>query len=220
MKMSGFLPSISLPTTDRLVFGSVHNLNSGDTIDVNNLEETLANVRDCSWLNFRSGIPIMIISIYSLRFIGIIWLQLIDWRNLTVVSSPTLTTTSHCISVTFSVIYCFAKKCQIEEVIIISSSFLRPMPFSAKFDVRLYSLLMFVCLGFATGIEFASNSLQLTQWDRYLFRTRFTHYADSFLYSRHDYSAIFGYIFHMDLVLQHFFALIHLTAKVLIQNLS
>ena len=129
-------------------------------------------------------------------------------------SCPTLTTTSHCISATVCVILFFAKKCQIEEVIINSSSFLRPMPFSAKFDVRLYSILMFLLLGFPIIVEFITNSLQITQWDRHLYRTRFTQYADYFL-DRHQNSAIFGYIFHFDLVLQHLFAVILLIAKVI-----
>ena len=212
MKMSAFLPSISLPTTDRYMFGSVHNLNSGDSVDGIQIDDIFAN--DCSWLSFRSGIPILIISVYSLRFIAIISLQLLEWRYLTVISCPTLTTTSHCISATVCLILFFAKKCQIEEVIIISSSFLRPMPFSAKFDVRLYSILMFLLLGFAIIVEFITNSLQLTQWDRHLYRMPFTHYADNLLV-RHQYNAIFGYIFHLDLVLQHFFAVILLIAKVL-----
>lgn len=222
MKMSPFLPSISLPSTDKYTFGSVHNLNSGET-DADPPIDNRSDAGHCSWLyswlDIRSGIPILIISIHCLRFATTVLLQILDWRYLRVMSCPSLTATLHSISLTFSVVLYFVKKCQIEEVIIVLASFLRPMPFSAKCDVRLYSVLVFLLLAFSIVVELIANSSQATQWDRHSYRTRFTHFADHWL-DRHRLNPLFNYLFHIDLLVQHLLAFVLITAKVTIDGFS
>jgi len=206
MKLTGFFPLLSLPATDKYTFGSVHDLNSEDGED-----DVLRS--DCSWFSLRSSIPIIFVTIYTLRFILTILLQLFKWRYLTVSSCPSLIITLKCISATCCVIFFFAKKCQIEEIIIISSSFLRPMPISAKFDIRLYSVLVLILLGFSIIIESISNSLVVTQWDLDSYQTRFTIFADQ-LFGNIESNALIDSIFYFDLILQHFIAFILIIGKV------
>ena len=206
MKLTGFFPKLSLPATEKYTFGSVHELN----IDYG--EEDLTR-SDCSWFSLRSSIPIIFMIIYTLRFIITLMLQLFKWRYLTLSSCPSFIITLKCMSATSCVIFFFAKKCQIEEVIIISSSFLRPMSFSAKFDIRLYSVLVFVLLGFSIIIEFISNSMLATQWDFDSYHTRFTIFADQ-LFKNIESNAVIDYIFYFDLILEHFISFILIIGKV------
>ncbi len=206
MKMTGFFPLLSLPETDKYTFGSVHDLNSEDG-------ESDFSGSDCSWFNLRSSLPIVFTITYSLRYVLTLMIRILKWRYLTVSSCPSLIVTLKCISATSCVIFFFAKKCQIEEVIIISSSFLRPLPIKAKFDIRLYSVLVFILLGFSIILEFISNLFILTQWDFDAYHSKFDFIGNQLPLNIGS-NKVIDFIFYFDLILQHFIAFILLIGKV------
>ena len=154
MKICGFLPSLILPTSNNL---------SNEVQEVSSEEEEKIGG---NFFNLRTFAPIALVVLYCLRFVITVFAHLITWRNLIPISlSPLLIFTIKCISSTFCIIFFFIKKSQIEDMIIITSSFLRPMTRNTTIEIIFYSSLMLIVFIITIFTDFVCNILRLSQWN-------------------------------------------------------
>jgi hypothetical protein len=87
------------------------------------------------------------------------------------------------------------------------------LPIKAKFDIRLYSVLVFILLGFSIILEFISNLFILTQWDFDAYHSKFDFIGNQLPLNIGS-NKVIDFIFYFDLILQHFIAFILLIGKV------